>query len=235
MTAKTILKEIEPLGSESYKKILFKHGVQEPCFGVKIAALKTIQRRIRKDYQLSLELYDTGVFDAMYLAGLIADDAKMTTQDLRRWVANATHIPLASSTVAWVTAGSPHGWDMAREWIDSGEELAACAGWATLRSLVSITDDTKLDCAALRALLERVRDTIHKAPPSVRREMNWFLIAVGSYVKSLTVFATEMGETIGPVAMHVGDTACQIPFAPDYIRKVEKRGSIGKKRKTAKC
>jgi hypothetical protein len=27
----------------------------------------------------------------------------------------------------------------------------------------------------------------------------------------------------------------RLPSAPDYIRKVEKRGAIGKKRKTAKC
>ena len=28
---------------------------------------------------------------------------------------------------------------------------------------------------------------------------------------------------------------CQVPFAPDDIRKVEKRGTIGKKRKSAQC
>ena len=27
----------------------------------------------------------------------------------------------------------------------------------------------------------------------------------------------------------------QVPFAPDYIRKIQKRGTIGKKRKSAKC
>ena len=33
MTAKDILEEIKPLGQESYKKILLKHGAKEPCFG----------------------------------------------------------------------------------------------------------------------------------------------------------------------------------------------------------
>jgi hypothetical protein len=42
------------------------------------------------------------------------------------------------------------------------------------------------------------------------------------------------GEAIGPVTANLGNNACQIPFAPDYIRKVEKRGTIGRKRKTAK-
>ena len=33
-TAQGILDELRPLGSASYKKVLFNHGVQEPCFGV---------------------------------------------------------------------------------------------------------------------------------------------------------------------------------------------------------
>ena len=48
--------------------------------------LKKIQKRVKKDYRLALDLYDTGIYDAMYLAGLIADDAKMTKKDLERWV-----------------------------------------------------------------------------------------------------------------------------------------------------
>ena len=65
--------------------------------------------------------------------------------------------------------------------------------------------------------------------------MNGFVIAVGSYAQALTNFATKIGEKIGPVTADTGNTACQVPFAPDYIRKVEKRGAIGKKRNTAKC
>ena len=54
-------------------------------------------------------------------------------------------------------------------------------------------------------------------------------------MKALTPFATQTGENIGPVTVDKGNTACKVPFAPDYIRKVEKRGAIGKKRKSAKC
>ena len=234
MTAKAILDEIRPLGRDSYKRVLLNHGVTEPCFGVKIEELKKIQKRIKMDYRLALDLYDTGVFDAMYLAGLIADDAQMTKKDLQRWVGK-TCGPLATSTVAWVAAGSTHGRELALEWIESGKDLVAVAGWATLSSLVSTRDDAELDLAELKRLLQRVQKTIHQAPDAVRSQMNGFVIAVGSYVKALTPFATQTGEKIGPVTVDKGDTACKVPFAPDYIRKVEKRGAIGKKRKTAKC
>lgn len=74
-TVTKIIEELKRLGTESVKKVLRNHGVQEPLFGVKIGDLKKIQKRIKKDYQLALDLYETGVYDAMYLAGLIADDA----------------------------------------------------------------------------------------------------------------------------------------------------------------
>ena len=64
MTANQILQELEPLGRESYKRVLMKnHGVKEPCFGVPISELKTFQKRIKTDYQLALELYDSGNYE----------------------------------------------------------------------------------------------------------------------------------------------------------------------------
>ena len=65
--------------------------------------------------------------------------------------------------------------------------------------------------------------------------MNHFVIAVGSYVAPLTELALQTGEKIGKVEVDVGDTACCVPYSPDYIRKVQQRGTIGKKRKTVKC
>lgn len=234
MTAKTILAEIKPLGNPGYKKVLFNHGVSEPCFGVKVEELKKIQKRIKKDYQLALDLYDTGVYDAMYLAGLIADDDQMTKQDLQGWVKKASPA-LASFTVPWVAAGSRFGRELALEWIDSDRELMASAGWATLSSLVAIKEDAELDLPELKQLLARVQQTIHQAPNEVRKHMNGFVIALGSYVQPLNKLAKQIGEKIGPVTVDVGNTACQTPFSPDYIRKIEKRGAMGKKRKSAKC
>ncbi len=234
MTAHQILDEIKPLGSDSYRKVLFNHGIPEPCYGVKIEELKKIQKRIKMDYQLALDLYDTGVYDAMYLAGLIADDAKMTKKDLQHWAEKAC-APLARSTVAWVAAGSPHAVEMALKWIDSPKDLVAAAGWSTLGSLVAIKPDAELDLAQIKELLQRVQKTIHSAPNAARRQMNSFVIEVATYVQTLTKFAVQIAEKIGPVHVDVGDTSCQIPFAPDYVKKAGKRGVIGKKRKTVKC
>jgi hypothetical protein len=80
-----------------------------------------------------------------------------------------------------------------------------------------------------------VEKTIHEQPNRVRYAMNGFVIAVGSYVKALTELALQAGLRIGRLAVDMGGTACKVPYAPEFIQKVQKRGAVGKKRKTAKC
>lgn len=234
-TAAAIVEEIKALGREGYKKVLFTHGVKEPVFGAKIEDLKKIQKRIKKDYRLAMELYETGIYDAMYLAGLIADDAKMTREDLQRWVEKAYASGIYEYTVPWVAAGSPHGWDIGLEWIESSKENVAAAGWSTLGSWVAMKSDADLDLSVLRKLLQRVGKTIHDQPNRVRYTMNGFVIGVGCYVKPLTAAAEEAAAEIGEVTVDMGGTACKVPDAASYIDKVRQRGSLGKKRKTAKC
>jgi len=235
MTSEQIVQELKSLGQDSYKKVLLNHGIQEPCYGVKIEEMKKIQKRVKKDYQLALDLYNTGIYDAMYLAGLIADDAKMTSKDLQRWVEKANNATVCGYTVPWVAAESNHGRELALKWIESKKEGIAAAGWATLSSLVAITDDAELDLVELKQLLQRVQKTIHDQPNRVRYVMNGFVIAVGSYVKALTALALQTAAKIGSVSVEMGGTACKVPDAAVSIKKVQQRGAIGKKRKTAKC
>ena len=235
MTAEEIVKLLKTLGTDGYKKILRNHGVQEPVVGVKIEELKKIQKRVKQDYQLALDLYDTGIYDARYLAGLIADDLKMTKKDLRRWLDTTNCVTLCGYTVPWVAAGSKHGRELALEWIESKQENVATCGWQTLCGLVAIKDDAELDLVELKKLLLRVQKTIHTAPNNVRYVMNSFVIAVGSYVKSLTELALQIATKIGPVTVDMGNTACKVPLTAEYIQKVQKREAIGKKRKSAKC
>jgi 3-methyladenine DNA glycosylase AlkD len=237
MGADEILEELRGLGSKSYKEMLMRnHGVREPSFGVKIGDLKKLQKRIKINHQLAIELYDTGNYDAMYLAGLIVDDSRMTPADLQRWVDNAIGGALANATVAGVATGSAHGWEMALKWIEARDKPhIAEAGWSTLAGLAAVTADKDLDLAALRALVDRVAKTIDHSADPVRYAMNGFLIALGSYVKPLSAYVIETAESIGEITADLGPNNCKIPFAPDSIRKIEQRGAIGKKRKSIKC
>jgi 3-methyladenine DNA glycosylase AlkD len=234
-TADEIVAELKKLGSESIKKVLLRHGAREPFYGVKVEDLKKIQKRIKKDHELALALYDTGISDAMYLAGLIADPMKMTKADLRKWARGAYWNMLAAYTVPWVASESRYAVELAREWMDSPGELIATAGWSTYASLVSITPDAQLDLKEVDKLLGRVQKEIHGAANRVRYVMNGFVIAVGGAVAPLTARAKAVAKAIGTVEVDMGDTSCQVPDALQYIQKIESAGKLGRKRKTAAC
>jgi 3-methyladenine DNA glycosylase AlkD len=234
MTAEEIVAELKKLGTAQTKKTWMTHGAQEPCFGVKIGDMKKIQKRIKMDYRLALALYDTGIADAMYLAGLIADDAKMTKKDLQKWIETANSPWVAEFSVPWVASASPHGREMALKWIESSDEVIAAAGWQTYSSLVAIKEDQDLDLAEIKSFLKRVAKSIHEQPDRVKYVMNSFVIAVACHVKPLHKLALDTATRIGKVDVElIGD--CKIPFAPDHIKKFEARSEIGKKRKSPKC
>src|SRR5579862_5711949 len=137
MNVQEVMTELQSMGNDGIKKILLKHGVREPLFGVKVEHLKTIQKKVKTDYQLAKDLYATGNADAMYLAGLIADDAHMTEADLQTWVKQAVSNNISEYTVPWVAAGNPNGYKLAMGWIDSDDEHVAAAGWSTLSNWVA--------------------------------------------------------------------------------------------------
>ncbi|MCP3929105.1 MAG: DNA alkylation repair protein [Bacteroidetes bacterium] len=235
MTKNEVMTELEKFGNEGTKRVLMKHGAKEPFFGVKVGDLKKLVKIIKVDHPLAMELYETGNSDAMYLAGLICDPAKMSKEDLNLWLKNAYWYMLSDYTIAWVAAESNHGYELALEWIQSEDEMTASAGWATLSSLMAIKPDEELDIPKFSELLDHVGTHIHEAPNRARYTMNGFVIATGCYVEELTEKAVEVAKKIGNVSVEMGGTACKVPAAPQYIQKVANKGRIGKKRKMARC
>jgi len=235
MTYKEVMKELERLGTAQTKKTWANHGAKEPFWGVKIGDMKPIQKKIKKDYQLSIQLYNSGNADAMYFAGLIADEKKITKEDLQHWVEKANWSMISEYTVAWIAAESFYGWMLGMEWIDSPDPKIASSGWATLSSVVAIKPDAELNVQLLDKILNRVAKEIHKAPYRVCYTMNGFVIACGCYISALTDKAIATAEKIGPVTVDVGLTACKVPSAKDYINKVKAAGKIGRKKKEARC
>lgn len=235
MTCREVLNEIAQYQDDQIKKIFINHGATEPIYGVRVEDLKKIRKKIKKDHKLALELYDTGISDAMYLAGLIADEKLISRRELQQWAQKAPWSMISEFTVPWVASESPFGWELGLEWINDGKETVAAAGWSTLGAVLSLREDELLDLAMVKSLMVRIEQTIHQEKNRVRYAMNNFLISVGSYVAGLQQAAIETADRIGPVMVDLGNTSCNTPLASDYIKKVSEKGKTGKKKKTVRC
>lgn len=235
MTATDILQKLESLGSDQTKRILMNHGAKEPLFGVKIEDMKKLLKPVMGDNALALELFATGNYDAMYFAGLIADGSRMTAEQVRAWAGIAYGGGISAYTVPWVATEHPQGFEMALEWIGSDNEKIAITGWMTLSTIMSVRDDASLDLGRLRELVLRVEKEIRSVPPRLCQAMNGFLISAGSFVPPLTAESLAAAAKIGLLKVKIDGTACKIPSAEEYIRKVEKAGRLGRKRSAVKC
>ncbi|GAK42405.1 hypothetical protein TCA2_4897 [Paenibacillus sp. TCA20] len=236
LTLDQVMSTLEELGTEQTKKTFLRHGAREPFFGVKVGDMKKkLVKEVKKDQEVAQSLFSTGNSDAMYLAGLTVNPKLVSKELLEAWVQQAYWYMIAEYPVAWLTAESPYATELAMKWIQSDEEMVATAGWSTYSNYVSITPDDELDLGELAGLLERVRSTIHEEQNWVRSVMNGFVISVGSYVQSLHEQARDVAQEIGKVHVDVGNTACKIPLAEEYIRRVEEKGKLFKKRKTCIC
>ncbi|CAH8768129.1 DNA alkylation repair protein [Paenibacillus dendritiformis] len=235
MTVEDIMKKLEAMGSEQTKKTFLRHGAQEPLFGVKVGDLKKLVKDVKKDQALARALYETGNSDAMYLAGLTVNPKTMDRETLQAWAKRANWYLLAEYTVAGVAAESPYALELAREWMQSSDEMIAACGWSTYANYISITQDEDLDLEEIRRLLQQIAATIHSEKNRVRYTMNMFVIVIGSYVRPLHEEAVQVAEAIGKVQVHMGQTACKVPDAVPYIEKTVAAGKLGTRKKTCIC
>lgn len=229
------MSELEQMGTEQTRKTWLSHGARGAFFGVKIGDMKVIQKKIKHNHALALELYQTGNADAMYFAGLISEPKKMTKQELQDWARKATWSMLSEYTVAWAAAESNFGRELAMTWIDAKEEHMQAAGWNTYSSLLMLQKDEELDLKEIESLLERIGKSIHSQAERTKYTMNGFIIAVGGQVAALGAKAKAVAKAIGKVNVDMGGTACKVPDAIPYIEKIEKMGKVGKKKKTVFC
>ena len=230
------MKELKKKGSEQTRKIYQRHGASDNLFGVKAADLKVIAKSIKGDQELACELYETGNYDAMYLAGLVADGKRMTKKQLDDWAKSSGWLWISEYAVPWVASESPHGRELALKWMKSKkkESIASC-GWCTYSGLVAITPDEELDLSEIKGLLKCIEKEIGSAANRVKYTMNGFVIAVGAYVRPVMKQAKATAKKLGEVHVDMGGTACKVPLALEYIEKIEKSGRAGKKRKTTRC
>ena len=234
-TLQEIMNALEAVGTQRTKKIYMSRGVVEPVFGVTIKDLKPIVKTIGIDQDLAEQLYNTGNYDAMYLAGMIADIDKMQEADFERWMDLAYTYMISDYTIAIVLTESTFAVPLALKWIDSGEELRASAGWSTFTWLLGVKPDAYFDKDMLLSLLKKVEKGIHTAKNRETYAMNSFLMAVAISYLPLHEEAKKTAERIGPVTVDVGNTNCKVALATEYIEKNIAQGRIGFKRKHARC
>ncbi|MBU3811371.1 MAG: DNA alkylation repair protein [Candidatus Niameybacter stercoravium] len=235
MDIQTILQELELLGTERTKKTYIRNGAHEPLFGVATGAMKPIAKKLKKNQDIAEELYATGNYDAMYLAGMIADPSAMSEADFDRWMDTAYFYMISDYIVAVTLAETDIAQAVSDKWIASGKELFMSAGYSCYCWLLGNRKDEEFDQEKLDNMLEIVEKTIHKSPNRAKYAMNNFVTAVGISYMPLHERAVAVANAIGKVEVSSVKTKCNVPLASEAIQKAVDRGQLGFKRKNVRC
>ena len=233
-TVQQILAELESLGSEQTRKTYRRHGAPDSMFGVKVGDLKKVARTIKGQQQLAIDLYETQNIDAMYPSGIVAAGSRMIQTQLDRWAKTASWHMVAEYSVPGVAVENMHAVALANQWLRSRTESIACTGWCTYSAILATWNDDEIDFDEVTSLMDQIVIAIPTAPNRVRYTMNNFIISVGTYVRPLLEKAKKAAKKLGRLDVDMGDTACKVPVASEYIAKVESMNRVGKKRKPAK-
>ncbi len=230
MKVADVMAELESMGTEQNRKIYPRHGATFPMFGVSFANLGKLQKKIRRDHPLAVELWATGNHDARMLACRIADPEEITVAVANDMAKACDNYVLAES-FAGMLSDSPIAEGRAALWRDRKDEWIASAGWAITASL-ALKD--RIDEELGHALLDQTEAEIADRPNRVRHEMNQVVIALGIDPR-FHDHALRVAAAISPVDVDHGETSCKTPDAASYIaRTLDHRAKQAAKRAAKK-
>jgi len=221
MNAQEVLATLKRLGKPQTAAIYKRHGSGSNVFGVLTSEIGKLQKKIKIDHALAMELWKTGNAEARVLALQVADPQKLTRADAERLLKDGP-VHFIGLYLSGLVARSPIGEETMRAWMDSPDESPREIGYGILGARLKDDSGSMSDSDAERVLTTIERE-IHRSPNWARYAMNVAVISIGVYKPALRKKAIEAAKRIGKVEVDHGETSCTTPDAAPYIEKASKR------------
>jgi 3-methyladenine DNA glycosylase AlkD len=195
MRSAEVLQAIESLASGDVRDSMKRFGINvDNARGVSTPALKALARRIGRDHQLALQLWDSGVFEARAVAALVADPGKVTRSLMDRWTRAFDSWAICDGCCCYLFRKTPFAWAKAVEWAGKKPEFIKRAGFSLMAYLAvhdKVAANTRF--SALLPIIEREADDER---PFVKKAVNWALRQIGKRNLRLNELAIRTAEVI---------------------------------------
>jgi 3-methyladenine DNA glycosylase AlkD len=163
-------------------------------YGVAKPKLDLLRRRIGKDHQLALQLWESGVHDARILAGLVDDAKRVTASQMDRWLLDFDNWDVCDGTCCHLFVRTKPAWQKAVQWSRRTDEFQKRASYA-LMAYLAVHDKHAADERFLR-LLPLIRRAAMDDRNFVRKAVNWALRQIGKRNSRLNRAAIREAEHI---------------------------------------
>jgi 3-methyladenine DNA glycosylase AlkD len=190
-----VLAELRRLGTRRNVQGMARFGIRaKKALGVAKPKLDVLARRIGRNHELALQLWDSGVHDAKTLAGMIANPAKVTASLMDRWVRDFDNWDTCDGTCCHLFVFTEPAWKKAMAWTERRDEFQKRAGFA-LVAYLAYRDQHAPDAKFVR-FLKIIERECEDERNFVRKAVNWALRNIGKRNLRLNRAAIVCGERL---------------------------------------
>src|SRR5215831_8707865 len=127
---------LERRGSKKNRDGMARYAIVAPkAFGVSMATMEPLAKRLRPDHDLAVGLWATEWHEARMLASLIDDPARVTSGQMERWCRDFNNWAVCDTTCLKLFDRSPLAWGKIRPWARRRAEFEKRAAFALVASL----------------------------------------------------------------------------------------------------
>jgi 3-methyladenine DNA glycosylase AlkD len=207
--------ELKRHGERRNVEGMARFGIRaKKVYGVSKPKLDKIVRRIGKNHNLGLKLWETGIHDARLLGMLISEPQKVTSRQMERWVRDFDNWDVCDGTCCHLFVDAQPAWAKAFAWSTRKKEFEKRAGFA-LAAYLAVHDKVAGD-AQFRKYLEVIEREAGDERNFVRKAVNWALRNIGKRNPRLNGAAIACAERI-----QQGGTRAGRWIAADALRELK--------------
>ncbi len=178
MKTSIILNELRALGSEQNVRGMIRFGITaEKAFGVSVPKIRDLAKRIGKDHELALELWQTGYHEARILAAMTADAESATLGQMDQWVKEISNWAQCDSACTEYFQKTRYAYVLPERWCGSSKEFVRRAGIVMIAVLA--VHHKKTDDDVFEKFLPLLKACSTDERNFVRKGVNWALRQVG--------------------------------------------------------
>jgi 3-methyladenine DNA glycosylase AlkD len=226
--AKDALRSLERSGTKSYRDGLLRYGIHAPkAFGVSMATIKVLAKRLGRNHELAGALWETGWYEARLLASLVAQPERITTTQMDRWCRDFDNWAVCDTACFHLFDRTPHAFRKVNQWAGRRDEFVRRAAFALLASLA--LHDKTTDDGAFAECLPLIEEGANDDRNFVKKSVSWALRAIGRRTvelnaASITV-ARRLSSSAVPAARWVGKDALRELTKPAVLSRLSKKRS----------
>jgi len=156
--------------------------------------MRALAKDIGKGHQLALDLWRTGVHEALILSSLLAESEKLTEEQTKEMVRGFDSRDLCDQCCSNLFSWSLLGFQKSLEWSERNEEFQKRAGFANMAALA--VHAKGLSHEELQLLLDAVIRESHDDRNFARKAVNWALRQIGKRDLRCNGMAIDAAERI---------------------------------------